>query len=300
MKAQNWDDLRVFLAVAREGTLSAAARAVDVHHSTISRRVAELEARLGARLFDRLPRGYRLTGAGESLLTRVTRIEEDVLAIGRQVSGADAALSGVVTLTTVGDLTPWLAGQLCTFRERYPAIEVEVLSDQRVFSLTRREADLALRPGPAPTEPDVVGQRACRMRITLYAAHRYLERFGAPSSPSDLAEHALVGFDDANAGLAFNTWLLGLAPGLRAALRGSDVRTQVDLIRAGLGVGPIPCILGDTIPELTRLELSPAPLWTDLWVLYHADLRQTARVRVFREFLLQALTGDADRFEGLS
>ncbi len=295
---EHWDDLRYFLAVARARSLSGAARELRVNHSTVFRRIAALERQLGSRLFDRLARGYALTAVGEEMMEIATRIEDDVLTLDRQVLGRDRQLSGSVRLTTVDEVFELIAPELSEFRNKYPGIQLDVNTDMQVLNLSRREADVALRPGGRPTEPDVVGRRLCDLASSLYASRSYLARRGTPRRRSDLKSHDVVTFDEGRAHVVTHRWLMEHAGADRVAFRGSSMIAQRAAVQAGLGIGILPRFVGDSDPELAPV-LRPFDEWNyGLWLLIHRDLRQTCRVRAFLEFIAEVIEGHRSLFEG--
>lgn len=285
MNAQlsNWDDLRVFLAVARAGSLSGAARSLGVNHSTVFRRIAGFEEVLGVRLFERLPTGYALTPAGEETLRIVERVEEDVATLDRTVTGQDLRLSGTVRITATDMLAFWLLpDHLRRFRDSYPGIEVEIVVSNAALDLSRRETDIALRIGNTPPET-LVGRRVGRLDFAVYGAPDYL----AAHPGADLAQHDWIGLDSAHAPLTrrFEQFL----PGVRPAVRSNSVACTVRLTKAGLGLAVLPCAIADQKPDLTRVADLPGTFSLDLWLLTHEDLRHTARIRAVLEFLTPAL-----------
>jgi DNA-binding transcriptional LysR family regulator len=296
---ESWDELRYFLAIARGRTLSAAAQRLRVDVSTVHRRLGALERRLGTRLFDRLARGFELTAAGEELLAAVSRIDAEITATERGVIGRDERPAGRVRLTTAD---AW-AGQplgsiLADLRRRYPEIELEVSVTQRVLSLTRRETDLALRPGGPPKEPGVIGRRVCGVAIALYASSKYLAGRKPLRSYSDLAQHAIVTGDDSIEQVRFIRFVREHAKDAFVAFRGDSIVVQANAARVGFGIAALPCFVGDPDPELRRV-LPPHPdMGVDMWLLMHEDLRSSARVRVTADALYGALLSQRDLFEG--
>jgi len=288
-RLDNWDDLRFFLAVARSGGLSAAARDLHVNQSTVFRRVAQLEERLDARLFDRQARGYALNAVGEEMLGLALRVEEDVLSLSRAVQGADHQLRGTVRVTTVLELLERIAPYLARFRADHPGIEIEVNTDQRVYSLTKREADVAIRPGGPPTEPDVVGRRLVRSTTAFYASPKYLEDRDVPRDIGALEGHDLIGFPRGRS-------VPGPARDDDIVFRADSMTAQAIAAAAGIGVARLPTFQGDHHPGLVRLFHPPTDGDYHLWLLIHADLRQTARVRAFVDFIAAAVAADAASF----
>ena len=285
MNAQlaNWDDLRVFLAVARAGSLSGAARSLGVNHSTVFRRIAGLEETLGVRLFERLPTGYALTPAGEETLGIVESIETEVATLDRTVAGQDLRLSGTVRITAVDMIAFWLLpDHLRRFRAAHPGIEVEIVVGNEALNLSRRETDMALRISNSPPET-LVGRRVGKLVFAIYGAPDYC----ASRPGTDLAQHDWIGFDSAHAPLTRQ--LEKLLPGARPAVRSNSVACTIRLATAGLGLALLPCAIADQKPDLIRVAELPDAFGLDLWLLTHEDLRHTARIRAVLEFLTPAL-----------
>jgi DNA-binding transcriptional LysR family regulator len=296
---ESWDELRYFLAIARARTLSAAAQRLRVDVSTVHRRLGALERRLGTRLFDRLARGFELTAAGEELRASVSRIDAEITATERGVIGRDKQPAGKVRLTTAD---AW-AGQplgdiLAAMRRRYPEIELEVSVTSRVLSLTRRETDLALRPGGPPKEPGVIGRRVCGVAVALYANPKYLAGRKPLRSYDDLEQHAIVTGDESLAHVRFIRFVLDHAKNAFIAFRGDSIVVQASAARAGFGIAALPCFIGDPDADLVRV-LPPHPdMGVDVWLLMHEDLRSSARVRATADVLHEALIAQRDLFEG--
>lgn len=289
---ENWDDLRLFLAVARAGSLSGAARALGVNHSTMFRRIGAFEEAIGVRLFDRLPNGYMLTAAGEEMRDSTLRIEEEIAALGRKVTGQDLRLSGTVRITTVDMLALWLLPRhLAAFREAYPGIEIELMVGNATLSLSRREADVALRVDNQPPET-LVGRRVGRLAFAIYrSATRCSHDTEAP-----LPEQPWIGFDTEHAALARR--FAELLPEVRPVYRVNSVAAAIAATKAGIGLAPLPCGLADLEPDLVRIGELPETFTLDLWLLTHEDLRRTARIRAFLDFLAEALAKEARLLAG--
>jgi len=291
-KLENWNDLRVFLAVARTGSLSGAARVLGVNHSTVFRRVAAFEEALGVRLFDRLPNGYQLTPAGEELRDGTLRVEDEIAGLSRKVSGQDLRLSGTVRVTTIDMLALWLLPRhLAAFRAAYPGIELEIAVSNAALNLTKREADVALRIGNEPPET-LIGRRVGRLVFAVYGSRGYRAR----RPQKGLESHDWIGFDAEHAPLArrFARFL----PDVRPVCRVNSVAVAIAAAKGGIGLAPLPCGLADMEPDLVRIGPLPEDFSLDLWLLAHEDLRRTARIRAFLDFLAEALMGDADLLEG--
>jgi DNA-binding transcriptional LysR family regulator len=297
-ESSNWNGLRSFLAIARQGSLQGAARTLGVNHSTVFRRLNALEARLGVRLFDRSPRGYALTVAGEHMLASAERVEDEILGLERRLLGGDVRLSGGLRVTTTDTLVHGLLGpHLRAFQAAYPAIELELITGNAFFDLSKREADVALRPSRHPGDA-MVGRRLAGIAVGLYGARDYLAVRGRPGSPAELAGHALITGDASLGHLTATRWLAERTPAGAPVLRCNSWLSQFAAARAGLGLAALPCFLADPSPELVRI-LPPEPaLAGELWLLTHADLRRTARVRAFMETLARSLRRERPRLEG--
>lgn len=293
MNAQvaNWDDLRVFLAVARTGSLSGAARCLGVNHSTVFRRISGFETTLGVRLFERLPTGYALTLAGEETLAAAERIEADIATLDRTVTGQDQRPSGTIRITATDLLAvAVLPRHIAAFRAEWPGIEIEVVVADSMLDLARREADVALRIGN-PVQETLVGRRVGRLAFAVYAAVHTGVR-----GPGDPAHGDWIGYGSAHGPLSRS--LARWWPQMRQVYRTNSITAAHAAARAGIGLAALPCVLADCDPELVRATSLPEEFMLDLWLLTHEDLRNTARVRNFLDFMAAALTTDADLLEG--
>ena len=284
----NWDDLRFFLALARQRTVSAAGRELDVKHTTVSRRIKALEQRLGTRLFDHLSDGYALTPAGENLFHNALNMEEQAQAVDRQVFGLDSQLQGDLVLTASHDVfSRLIIPQLDGFRSAYPGIDLQLLSSSGLADLGARQADIALRLTPKP--PDyLIGKMVMPLGIGIYASRRYLEQNPEP-------QHLVLWNDESE----IPEWAQANFPSAQVAIRANDVTTLLACIKHEMGVTMLPCYIGETHPALCRLDLPLAPSIWGVWILSHVDLRATARVRVCREFLADIIEQQRSVITGL-
>src|SRR5882724_10881688 len=218
----DWDDLRHFLAIARHGSLSAAARALKVTQSTMSRRLEAMEQRIGARLLNKTPAGYMLTPAGEAILGNVERIENEALAVERTITGKDVRLEGVVRITAVETFAVLVLMPIfAAFRQLYPGIAIELVVDTRSLSLSKREADIALRMA-RPTQHDLVARKVGEMAAGIYASPLYLERRGAPDFASGAPGHDVITVEADLAGLPDTEWFAGITRRAIVALRSNN------------------------------------------------------------------------------
>ena len=290
MHNQNWEDLRYFTAVAQAGSISAAARQLGVNHSTILRRLAQLEAAMDVRLFERFQSGYQLTPAGEELHALLAPLAEQMDAAQRRVSGRDAVLGGTINITTTDTLLHGLLGPaLARFRRLHPGIQLQVAVNNSFMNLTRREADVAVRPSNTPLAT-LVGRRVGAIQTAVYASRDYLQRSrSAGIADQDWARHDWVAPDESLGHLAQAKWLKANVPDERIAIRIDTLLGMAQAVRAGLGAGMLLSLLADAAPELERLQAPDPGFNTDVWVLTHADLRNVGRIKALTDFLYMEL-----------
>ncbi|CAN91080.1 transcriptional regulator, LysR family [Sorangium cellulosum So ce56] len=285
----DWDDLRYFLAVARHGNLSAAARVLKVTQPTVGRRVAAFERRLGARLFQRSPSGFALSAAGESVLGHAERMEQDALAAERAAAGRDAGLRGHLRITA----SEWLATRvlgplLVPFLARHPAISVDLIADARWLSLPRREADIALRAA-AFEHHEVFQREVARIGFGLYASEAYLADHGPPDWGRQCEGHTLVTMNDEPPAIADLSWVRAVAAKARVAARTNGREPQATMGAAGVGLVCLPRYLGDATAGLRLLSPPSPPPGRKLWLGVHRDTRGVPRVKALVAFVADAL-----------
>ena len=294
----DWNDLKFFLEVARGGSLTRAADVLRVSQSTVSRRIAELEARLSTRLFARHQTGYHLTDEGRELLGRAEAVEDNMLAFERGASGLSPGVSGLVRLATSDNLASDLViPALPRFVARHPQLRLEIVTTTAAVELGRRDADLALRL-VRPSHGNLKARRLGAMSYGVYGHRDYLARHPAPAD-DPLAGRAMITWDEAHAHLPAAQWLAKRAPDAHVVLAVSTLRAQIAAARAGLGLAIIPDFLV-TEPDLVRV-LAPGDVFSDgVWLVLHADLAASSRVRAVADFLAEtveaaraALAGEA-------
>jgi DNA-binding transcriptional LysR family regulator len=279
-----WDDLRFVLAIARSGNLAAAADALGVNHSTMFRRLNALEAQIGAKLFERLPHGYRPTDSGQRFIEAAERMETEALALDRDLTGRDARLSGMLRVT-VSETSAYrlLPTELAQFRAAHPGIVIELTVENRMIDLSRREADVAMR-ATRPTQGDLFGRKLSDIRWALYATPGYLKAHSAPAHTDDLARHALIGWTE-TAGTRAAAWIARHAPAEACGYRSNSIVNQMMAAKTGMGIAVLPRYLAEPEKDLTRLKLAPEGLLNELWLATHASLKDTARIRSFMEIV---------------
>jgi DNA-binding transcriptional LysR family regulator len=285
-----WSDVRVFLAIARTGTLGAAARSLGQSQPTMGRRLRALEQSVGQVLFQRTADGFVLTDEGSAVLLHAERIEEEALAFQRRLAGQDDHLEGMVRITS----SDWFGAHMLTpvlaeFAQRHPSVEVELLTSAIHYSLSRREADMAFRIRPFE-EADVVSRRLLHIEYGVYI------RADLPRPVAgDGAGTALVTMDAAFSGMPDAVWLRKLLPNARVVSRSNNRDVQGRLCEQGVGVAVLPRPLGDALPGVDLVDLGEAPPGRDTWVGYHRDLKRLARLRALLDLVIERLAGVRER-----
>ncbi|MEM7523487.1 MAG: LysR family transcriptional regulator [Pseudomonadota bacterium] len=276
----NWDDLKLLLAIGRAGSVSGASRALRVHRATVLRRFDAMEGRLGARLCDRTPEGYRLTASGVRLFELAEKMEREVLAAEAAVAGEDERVEGVVRVTMPEPLASVLiAPSAARFRRRWPGLRMEILATMDMMDLARRDADIALRVTMEPPEV-MVGRRFGGFAQALYAA---------PEKAGDWRAETPVpivgwGGDTPDWGARYDL------SETEVAASSAEVTVQAALARSGVGVACLPCFIGDADPALVRLGPPPFEAAYEIWLLTHPDLRRQARIDAAMTHLSETLT----------
>jgi DNA-binding transcriptional LysR family regulator len=285
----DWDDLRYFLLVARQGSLSAAARTLGVTQPTVGRRIAKFERQLGAQLFIATPSGQHLTPTGQRMFEHAESMEHDALAAERIARGRDLGLTGPVRITA----SEWLicsvlSPLLAPFVAEHPGLELQLLAEPRHLNLVQREADLALRPSKFE-QPDVVQRDVAIVRFGLYAADSYLAKHGVPDFENDCRGHTLIGMSESLTKVPDLDWLPRFASKARVAVRTNGREAMAKLAAAGVGLTCLPRFMGDATRGL-RLLKPPAPApERHLWLGVHRDTRSVPRVKASIAFLTGAL-----------
>lgn len=284
----DWNDLRFFLSVARTGSLTRTASRLGVSQSTVSRRIMELEKSLGTRLFARHQTGYFLTDEGRRVLDVAGTVEEDILALERGAAGLDTRASGVVRLATPENLsTDLIIPALPAFCERYPGIQLEIITGTVTAQLGRREADLALRV-VRPSRGNMTLRRAGVMTYSVYAHRDYLLRH--PMVGDDpLDGRAFIVWDEMHGQLPAAVWVAKRAPDCRKVLVTSSLLGQIAAVRAGLGLAVLPDFVA-TGDDLVAVIGTDAVFSQEIWLVTHADLSASARIRAVSDFLVETLT----------
>jgi len=279
--ALDWEHLRHFAAFAHGRSLSAAAKRLGVDHVTVARRLQGLEAALAVKLVDRRARIPALTAEGERIAALVVQMEAAADAVSRAARGFQPALAGDVSISAPPTIANALiAPRLAALRARHPALRIHLLGEKRIASLSRREADVALRL-VRPTEAGAVARKIGAFEFSLYGARKYL----AGRRSADLE---LIAFDEDSDGLPQQKWLLAHAGARPIVLRTNDLESQIAAVRAEVGVAVVPSFLAKRYTELERVAMRARPVTREVWLVVHEDLRGAPSVRAVMDFLVEA------------
>jgi DNA-binding transcriptional LysR family regulator len=290
----NWDDARVFLAVCRESTLRGAARVLGLDQATVGRRVNALEKSLNATLFLRTSEGYALTAVGEAALQSVENMERSALDLERQVLGLDDRLTGTVRVTTTDSLAiDFLIPAIARLHDAHPDVRVQMDASTQLLNLAKREADIAVR-NTRPDNPDLIARRIARWPVGLFASQAYIDRHGAPEPGSLFEGHDLVVYQphlQSQKDLTLVSEPLGRGRIVAALSSSLLVRRS---IAAGIGIGEVPIVSGERDGLVRLWPDRTRPLPYDVWLVTHADLRHTARVRVVIDEIVAGFAGTGE------
>jgi DNA-binding transcriptional LysR family regulator len=292
-------DLPLILALSRERTLAGAAEKLGVDLSTVFRRLNALEARLRVRLFDRSARGYQLTPEGERAASAAERVETELLALDRDISGRDQQLSGVVRVTASETFAyAALPAMFAKFQSLHPLIRVVLSIDNRVMDLSRREADVALRVR-RPVDPGLFGRRLTGVAWAFYGPREFDATLRKHAGRYNFDRHRVIGWDEP-ALIVASEWIAANVPPASIGLRANSLVHQLMAVKAGVGIALLPCYLGDGESGVRRISGVLPDLASELWIVTHQDLKNTARIRAFLGVVGDAIVAERRRFEGLT
>lgn len=289
MHELNWNDLKYFVEVVRSGNVNEAGYRLGVNQSTVSRRIANLENALGKALFDRTTKGWVLTPVGEMIVKLAEEMEIQANNIHRKIESDSEDISGLIKVT-VSDVCAkrFVLPVIRDFKRDHPDVDFELIAAEEVLNLAGREADIAVQAIIEPP-PNVVGKRIGRLAYYVYG-HRELLKTLSPETPP-----CITWIGD---GVTLPNWIKKNFPKLKRAYRTNSSVAMFEMCREGLGLALLPCSLADEAEELVRVPMEHDESGCDIWVLSHVDLRTTARVRIFRDRMVEFLSNEIDLLEG--
>ena len=279
-----WSDVKIFLAIARTGTLGAAARALNISHPTMGRRLRALEEATGQKLFQRTTDGFVMTEDGAAILSLAEQMEESALAMERRLSGQEQKLEGTLRVSSADWFGAYvLPPVMAEYSRDYPHVEIEVLTGTRLFSLAQREADVAFRIVPFDA-PDIVQRRLIDLRYGIYVA---------ADSPDpvvgDGTGNRLIVMDTSTGSFPDIDWLKQRFPNAGVALRSNNRNVQAQMCGRHVGIAALPRPVGDQIGSIRRLDLGEEPPSREIWLGYHRDLKRQHRLRTFVDLAVRHL-----------
>jgi len=283
--SSSWDDIHIAYTVAKLGTLSAAAKKINVHHSTVLRHIDALELKLNCKLFHRHARGYNVTDAGQLLFQEAQQTQERFDRMLGKLAGKDAELSGTLVITSVSTFSPILMPIIAEFQALHPNIQIELATDSRIFKLEYGEAHVSVRPGAQPKDPDYVVQPLQKTKSTLYACERYLKRFGKMNSLKDFAGHKFISAIAPLNNIPMMRWLNNHVDKSQISFRGSSFDSMMDAALQGLGISPLGCNIAHTRTGLIQVLAPPKEWEGDLWLVTHRDIHHSPKVQAFTKLL---------------
>jgi molybdate transport repressor ModE-like protein len=282
----DWNDLRYLLAIAREGSTLAAAKALGVSQPTVQRRLSALEERIDRKLVEHHPTGYRLTELGKALLPRAIDVERSVEAFQRQLLSEGKDLAGTLRVTCPeGMASRLLAPVIEAFRVKYPELRVDLIMTDRRLDLSKGEAEVALRMHQ-PGDDSLIARRIANSPWAIFASRSYIERHGRPQRWEDLDRHAIIEFAGELADNHAARWLRRVAPKATIAIRGNSMLGVLAAVKSGAGLAPLPMLLGSSEEGVEPVLHSIPEIDSKLYLVIHADLRHTPRVRAFCDFVV--------------
>ena len=286
----DWNDIRYFLAVARQGSTLSAARALRVSQTTVARRITALEEALGVTLFDKRQAGYSLTPGGQDLLARAALVEGAADSFSEAAAAHNRDVRGMVRITTQEIFAnTLLAPMLRELHELHPDIVIELDTQQELLDLGAGEADISLRSTAQDAPAGVVGRRLCIDDWTLYCSREYGERHGVPRTREDLRKHSIIGGGGGKLWLHYEAWLRSLGLEGQVAMHHATSTGLFTAVRSGFGIAVLPCIVADAEPDLIRCVKPRDDHGRVMWLLTHERVRHTPRVRVVIDFLYDRL-----------
>ena len=286
----NWDDLRLFLTVARIGSISGAAKQLDVQHSTVSRRMRSLEEKMGVRLLERKKSGYELTPEGISLRDAASQMENLVLAVDSAIKDKDTHLKGTLRVTAINNMAiSVLMPMFASFSHQYPAVDLHIMVSNLDVSLPEREADIAIRLTNTPPDT-LIGKRLATVASTIYGGRKYLEQINETGEAPKWLGAECCNFH--------RSWTKKQCGNAEHSFSVDDTLLTKAALAEDLGIAYLPCFMGDSDPKLARYCDPDPDLDLGLWLLFHPDLKRTARVLAFRDHMTKSIESQRPLFEG--
>lgn len=287
----NWDDLKFFLALAKHGKLQHAAKSLNSNHTTVYRRIKSFEDYTQKKLFNSTPSGYVLTNIGEKLLEEISELEERMDKVNRFIDGIDDSIQGRVSFTTTSSLAMTVLPKvLATFKRESPELCIDLKVSTNFFNLSKREADIAIRPCINPPE-HLIGRKLGRLHFALYASSQYIKNNKINKSiMSNLSGHDILSLDENFSHLLSKQWFDKFIENLPNVYHADDLTTLAHLCSQGLGLALLPTYFTKSFPNLKMIHKPKDFIGSDLWLLTHKDISKTPKIKFCMELLSKELT----------
>ncbi|MDX5593596.1 LysR family transcriptional regulator [Pseudovibrio sp. SPO723] len=291
----NWDDTRIFLSVARNGQILAAAQRLGINHATVARRVTALEDALQTKLLERATTGCSLTAEGERFLEYAEVMEAQMQDAQAIIGGMDVELSGTVRIAAPdGFGVNFLAPRLGEFNEKYPNLTVQLVPLHRSFSLSKREADIAINVG-RPEHGRLVTRKLVDYSLNLYASREYIEKYGVPVTSDDLKQHRLIGYVDDLVFTPSLNYTEEILKGWRSSLEFASALAQTEAVRAGAGIGVLHAFIANQDPTFVRV-LPERRIERSYWLLTHETTKNLRRIKMLGDFIVESVLAERHLF----
>jgi len=294
----DWSDLVFFLELARQGRLVPAAKRLRADHTTVSRRVAELERGLNCKLFDRGANGFVLTDVGQKLFKYAEAIESSALAIEENVAGVASEPTGDVRVATMEGIGSfYLAPRMLILRRLFPEIRVELVTERHLISLTKREADISVSFAQM-TGPRLISEEVGTFQLRLYASPQYLDRMGEPRTIEDLDRHEFVDYIDDFVSISQVRWLHDVLVPSRVVFRSSSMVAQHNAAAAGVGMVLLPSFSAAEDARLRPVLIDQVSVMRSIWLTLHEDHQYLSRIKAVKSFLKKIISADQPFLNG--
>ena len=296
----DWNDLKAFLAVSREGSTLGASKSLGVNQTTVARRIEALEHALGLKLFERGQGGSRLTESGEALVGEAEQVERAAIRFANLAASQNRGVSGALRLTTNEVVANTMViPALAAFHAAHPDVQVDIIVTDKQLDLENGEADLAIRTSPALAASDLVARRFADHQMALYCSRDYAMRRGRPASLDDLKDHDLIDMAPEAGEIATSSRLHQLSGGKPPVTRSNSLASLIHAVQAGLGIGAVPCAIGDADEDLVRCSEPIEEARSSSWLVTRRDLKDTPRVRAFIDFMAPQMQRELKRVEAI-
>jgi DNA-binding transcriptional LysR family regulator len=296
-----WDDLKIFLSICEQGTLSAASKALKVSQPTVGRRLKALEDSLGTQLFDRLPDGVVLTAHGEQLFPFAKNMQNAASAVHRQQASFNESLngdvSGTVRISMYEQIAQFVVPHLPALRKQCPNLEIEIAIAHNAANLSRREADISIRKC-MPDLPDIIAKKLGHYHYAIYGSQQYVEQNPAALGEDRYTQCDWIGFDDEHVYFSSQVWLRKQLGTKLPVIRSNNGVTILDAMLQNCGLGILPCFVGDRVPKLQKLQ-TIADDSAHLYLLIHKDMRKSAAVRLMMSAIINMFEDHREIFHGI-